>query len=677
MPEITFDSSKWDEPQLVYISGIDDFPPVTDGPQDYDITVINIFSLDPNYGTIDPNALDPITFTNQDNDSPAVIVKVMNDDYTTSENLESVIIGFKLTSEPLSWVDIPLSIGSNTDEVDLGANKVRIEKENWDDFTLNQITLTGIDDPIIDGNQTFEFITGDPTSLDLFYGGLNADDVADINLINQDNDFPFLNISEPEILSEDKNSTNISIALGNQPTGKVKIVFELTDVTEVSINKLEIEFDEFNWEISQEITLFGVDDPFLDGDIQSNLILKIHADTEDFNYLNMKSVSVELVTLDNEKDSDSDGTGDDFDNCPDISNPDQKDFDRDGIGDACDDDIDGDGVLNKTEAIDNTSNYNACSFLPTSITLPITVSVDCDLDGVDDKDDIDDDNDGILDILEGDEDIDGDGLPNSVDTDSDNDGCYDAVEAGFSDEDNDGILGKGPVVFDNVGRVLNQGGYTQPRDRSGDGIPDYKQYGEELLFTVQPTSKRINDNILEIESQVNISGYSGFSWQENTGTSENPSWRSISNDPNYSGWDSNILRINNLSAIPSGTEFRVVVENLFNGCLPVLISEVVTFGKVDLFIPNAFSPDGDGINDIWEIPGIENAVGYKLIIFNRWGIKVYETNNYKNDWAGTSQTDSFISKDNMLPEGTYFYSIIWGDQTEPTRGFIYIKRRNN
>ena len=108
-----------------------------------------------------------------------------------------------------------------------------------------------------------------------------------------------------------------------------------------------------------------------------------------------------------------------------------------------------------------------------------------------------------------------------------------------------------------------------------------------------------------------------------------------------------------------------------------MVSDAVTFGKVDLFIPNAFSPDGDGVNDTWEIPGIENAVGYKLIIFNRWGIKVYETNNYKNDWAGTSQTDSFISKDNMLPEGTYFYSIIWGDETEPSRGFVYIKRRNN
>ena len=64
----------------------------------------------------------------------------------------------------------------------------------------------------------------EPCILRPFYGGLNADDVADINLVNQDNDFPFLNISEPEILTEDKNSTSISISLGNKPTGKVKIV---------------------------------------------------------------------------------------------------------------------------------------------------------------------------------------------------------------------------------------------------------------------------------------------------------------------------------------------------------------------------------------------------------------------------------------------------------------------
>ena len=60
---------------------------------------------------------------------------------------------------------------------------------------------------------------------------------------------------------------------------------------------------------------------------------------------------------------------------------------------------------------------------------PVSVinSEDWDEDGIPDNIDLDDDNDGILDILEGEDvDTDGDGIPNSKDTDSDGDGCYDA-----------------------------------------------------------------------------------------------------------------------------------------------------------------------------------------------------------------------------------------------------------
>lgn len=61
-------------------------------------------------------------------------------------------------------------------------------------------------------------------------------------------------------------------------------------------------------------------------------------------------------------------------------------------------------------------------------------------------------------------DTDGDGSIDALDLDSDNDGCPDAIEAGHSDNDNDGILGNSPVGVDSDGRVIRQGGYTGTTD---------------------------------------------------------------------------------------------------------------------------------------------------------------------------------------------------------------------
>ena len=69
--------------------------------------------------------------------------------------------------------------------------------------------------------------------------------------------------------------------------------------------------------------------------------------------------------------------------------------------------------------------------------------IDTDNDGILDATDLDDDNDGILDSMERDglSDTDGDGIADSLESYSDNDGCPDVREAGFTDTNNDGILG--------------------------------------------------------------------------------------------------------------------------------------------------------------------------------------------------------------------------------------------
>ena len=109
-----------------------------------------------------------------------------------------------------------------------------------------------------------------------------------------------------------------------------------------------------------------------------------------------------------------------------------------------------------------------CGYDIISPVLNLTVLPDNDVDGIPDSQDLDDDNDGIYDFEEGSGDIDGDGIKNSFDPDSDGDGCNDVTEAGFLDEDGDGILGPSPVEVDEDGLVISGGagnGYTEPVDR--------------------------------------------------------------------------------------------------------------------------------------------------------------------------------------------------------------------
>ncbi|MBU2019164.1 MAG: gliding motility-associated C-terminal domain-containing protein, partial [Bacteroidetes bacterium] len=94
-----------------------------------------------------------------------------------------------------------------------------------------------------------------------------------------------------------------------------------------------------------------------------------------------------------------------------------------------------------------------------------------------------------------------------------------------------------------------------------------------------------------------------------------------------------------------------------------------------LDIPTGFSPNGDGINDFFEIRGIELVPNNNLKVFNRWGTLVYNKDSYQNDWAGTSESQYNI-EGNELPTGTYYYVL---ETNEPGYGsfvgYVYIQRK--
>ena len=109
----------------------------------------------------------------------------------------------------------------------------------------------------------------------------------------------------------------------------------------------------------------------------------------------------------------------------------------------------------------------------------------------------------------------------------------------------------------------------------------------------------------------------------------------------------------------------MILSPLAYACAEEVTSNSTSLFYNELFIPNAFSPNGDGVNDYWEILGLQDYPSHRLEIYNRLGIKLYETTNYKNDWNGTYNGVK-------VPDGTYFYQL-YLTEAVIEKGYIYIK----
>ena len=97
------------------------------------------------------------------------------------------------------------------------------------------------------------------------------------------------------------------------------------------------------------------------------------------------------------------------------------------------------------------------------------------------------------------------------------------------------------------------------------------------------------------------------------------------------------------SNTPSTGSYTIVVTDqcLYSDTLAIDINSV----DCDVLIPNVVTPNGDGVNDFFRINGLENFPGSSLNVFNRWGNRIYKSDDYKNDWSPN------------VSDGTYFYIV--------------------
>ncbi len=105
-----------------------------------------------------------------------------------------------------------------------------------------------------------------------------------------------------------------------------------------------------------------------------------------------------------------------------------------------------------------------------------------------------------------------------------------------------------------------------------------------------------------------------------------------------------------------GNEAFEYVICQIGGCDTGLVNIRITCPD-NVFLPQGFSPDGDGMNDKLVFTGLEYFAPASLKVFNRNGNLVYENEEYQNDWEGTS-----LNSDKGLPDGTYFYILQLSDE---------------
>jgi len=127
---------------------------------------------------------------------------------------------------------------------------------------------------------------------------------------------------------------------------------------------------------------------------------------------------------------------------------------------------------------------------------------------------------------------------------------------------------------------------------------------------------------------------------------------------------SNAAIANPVASPQVSTTYMLSVTSV-NGCSATGIVKVILSGL--LVIPNTFTPNGDGINDFWDISNLTYYPGCTVNIFSRWGSLVYHSIGYSKPWEGTYNGAP-------LPVGTYYYIIDIKNNAAPIAGYVTIIR---
>lgn len=119
--------------------------------------------------------------------------------------------------------------------------------------------------------------------------------------------------------------------------------------------------------------------------------------------------------------------------------------------------------------------------------------------------------------------------------------------------------------------------------------------------------------------------------------------------------------------VPAGSYTLYVTDRYDQRDTAVAVVEERVADASCLNIPTAFTPDGDGTNDVWNIRSLADFSECKVEIFNQWGSLIYRSKGYNAPWDGRYNGEP-------APAGTYYYVINLGNGSKSFTGYVTIIR---
>jgi len=281
---LTFTTANWGATQKVTVSGVDDA--IVDGDRSYNVQVTGS-STDQNYRY----SATTLTLINKDDD--VVGLKV-----TAAANLQTTEAGGKvtftvaLTSQPTGNVNVTVSSSNTKEGLAAPASLVPFTASNWS--VPQTVTVTGVNDAIADGNQTYTVtIKTASSSADPKYAQLGPSTVSLVNA--NDADAVGITVAPTSCATTPGTTAKFTVVLKSQPLGPVNISITSDTPMEGSVEPAMLSFTASNWDTVQEVTVTGVDDGTTDTMTPYKIVTAAAVSAMDSSYNGVNAADVACV----------------------------------------------------------------------------------------------------------------------------------------------------------------------------------------------------------------------------------------------------------------------------------------------------------------------------------------------------------------------------------------------